>query len=141
MPAVPSPGRSEAIDEAADTDRDGIPDTWETEHGLDPALASDAAEDSDGDGAHHLHEYLANTDPRDGTSVLKLILTATDGGLVLRFQATARGEHRLEAGSAAFGSWNVVTQYSRAETAMERSLTLAPTTARQWFRVLVSGAP
>ncbi|MDT0343622.1 pectate lyase family protein [Streptomyces litchfieldiae] len=41
----------------ADTDRDGIPDTWEHERGLDPGDASDAG-DTDAGGYTHVERYL-----------------------------------------------------------------------------------
>ncbi len=41
---------------AADDDGDGMPDTWETAHGLDPA-SNDAVYDLDADGVINLHEY------------------------------------------------------------------------------------
>ena len=41
-----------------DGDRDGMPDAWEAEHGLDSADASDGAKDRDGDGYTNLEEYL-----------------------------------------------------------------------------------
>ena len=41
-----------------DTDRDGMPDDWETTHGLDPADASDGAADPDGDGWTNLEDWL-----------------------------------------------------------------------------------
>lgn len=40
-----------------DTDGDGIPDTWETEHGLDPNLAADGAQIT-GNGYSNLEIYL-----------------------------------------------------------------------------------
>ena len=51
----------------ADTDDDEMPDGWEVAHNLNPH-SSDAAIDSDGDGASHLEEYVAGTDPNLGTS-------------------------------------------------------------------------
>ena len=45
-----------------DDDNDGMPDSWESQHGLD-SLIDDAREDSDGDGNNNLNEYLAGTDP------------------------------------------------------------------------------
>ena len=41
-----------------DTDRDGMPDTWETAHGLDLADPEDRNGDRDGDGYTNLEEYL-----------------------------------------------------------------------------------
>jgi len=46
-----------------DTDRDGMPDAWETRHGFDPASAADGATDRDGDGYTNVEEYLNETDP------------------------------------------------------------------------------
>lgn len=41
-----------------DTDRDGMPDTWERERGLDPSNPADGAADRDRDGYTNLEEYL-----------------------------------------------------------------------------------
>lgn len=41
-----------------DTDLDGMPDTWETAHGLNPNDAADSAADRDGDGYTNIEEYL-----------------------------------------------------------------------------------
>lgn len=48
-----------------DADADGLPDEWEKRHGLNPALASDASEDTDGDGFTNAEEYAAKTNPTD----------------------------------------------------------------------------
>ena len=54
-----------------DSDGDGMPDAWETAHGLNPKRA-DANEDSDQDGVSNLQEFLSGTDPQDKLSYLKI---------------------------------------------------------------------
>jgi len=49
---------------AGDSDCDGMPDTWELAHGLDPLSPIDAWLDADGDGLLDLEEYRHGTDPR-----------------------------------------------------------------------------
>ena len=45
-----------------DEDEDGLPDTWEVEHGLDPAV-NDCDEDPDGDGLSNCEEFDRGHDP------------------------------------------------------------------------------
>src|SRR3989339_108632 len=52
----------------ADSDNDGMPNTWETERGLNPNNASDAHNDRDGDGYKNIEEYINGCFPR--TAVL-----------------------------------------------------------------------
>lgn len=46
-----------------DTDRDGMPDAWETQQGLNPNSAADAMQDKDGDGWVNLEEYINGIAP------------------------------------------------------------------------------
>lgn len=46
-----------------DGDHDGMPDTWERAHGLDPANPTDGPLDADSDGYTNLEEYLNNSNP------------------------------------------------------------------------------
>lgn len=46
-----------------DADHDGMPDAWETQHGLDPADPADGPRDADGDGYTNVEEFLNGTDP------------------------------------------------------------------------------
>ena len=46
-----------------DGDHDGMPDAWETQHGLNPNAASDGAFDADLDGYTNVEEFLNSTDP------------------------------------------------------------------------------
>jgi len=55
-------GDSEGDECDADDDNDGMPDTFENTYGLDPFDASDASEDTDGDGRDNLCEYLTTVE-------------------------------------------------------------------------------
>jgi pectate lyase len=47
-----------------DSDGDGMPDAWETSHGLNPKNAADASADRDGDGYTNLEEYVNGLVPK-----------------------------------------------------------------------------
>jgi hypothetical protein len=67
---LPTPGATNRqLD--SDRDRDGMPDAWEIDHGLNPDNPADGALDSDGDGRANLAEYLAGTDPRNPNDASK----------------------------------------------------------------------
>jgi hypothetical protein len=55
-----------------DTDRDGMPDAWEIDRGLNPNNPADGAFDDDRDGRSNLAEYLAGTDPRDPNNAIRV---------------------------------------------------------------------
>ncbi|MEO6435265.1 MAG: polysaccharide lyase [Tepidisphaeraceae bacterium] len=50
-----------------DADKDGMPDDWESKHGLNPADASDAAKDLSGDGYSNIEKFLYGIDPSKKT--------------------------------------------------------------------------
>jgi hypothetical protein len=57
---------------STDTDRDGLPDSWELFHNLNPASPGDAASDADADGRTALAEFQSGTNPADAQSVLRI---------------------------------------------------------------------
>ena len=48
-----------------DSDKDGMPDKWEKEFGLNPKDAADGKADTDKDGYTNLEEYLNGTNPTE----------------------------------------------------------------------------
>lgn len=52
-------------DSNADSDADGMPDDWETEHGLDPLYPGDAEYDNDGDWLRNIEEFTSGSDPNN----------------------------------------------------------------------------
>ena len=91
----------------ADEDGDGLPTSYELDHGLDPNDPGDAERDPDGDGLTNLQEFVARTDPstadsdEDGASDGEEIMNGYDplsanscpqwacgGSLVVRLLAT-----------------------------------------------------
>ena len=71
-----------SVDPSIDSDGDGMPDSYEIDHGFDPADKADATRDADLDGLSNLQEAQRGTDPRksdtdgDGLSDFVEILTA-----------------------------------------------------------------
>jgi hypothetical protein len=131
-----------------DTDGDGMPDSWELNHGLDPRNASDAAVDSDHDGASNLDEYLAGTDPQDPTSVLKVQINVS-GVVTIHFQGLANHSYSvLYRNSMEPAAWNSLTNIAAiaGAGAEPRSLEVvdpqaAAGTSRRFYRLQTPALP
>lgn len=75
----------------ADANTNGLPDSWESAYGI-----LDANADDDADGESNLHEYLANTNPTNNTSKLKLIsVTATNGHATIAWSSIGGTRYRV----------------------------------------------
>jgi hypothetical protein len=90
----------------ADSDTDGMPDSWEffyynpggTYSAMVSALTNAVAgDDDDDDGLTNLEEYVANTDPRSAASVLKARSIEALGGNVMQvtFQTSPQRNYTL----------------------------------------------
>jgi hypothetical protein len=91
--AVVDMGCYELVHAAADSDRDGLRDSEETRtHGTD-ATATDTDGDNSGDGS----EVVADTDPLDSNSVLRVTgIGAGHGVAVIAWQGGVRATQWLE---------------------------------------------
>ena len=81
-----------------DGNLDGIPDDWQAKvYGIDPSQWSAPATDTDGDGVADRDEFLAGTDPKSSTSVLKTFLKKTDQGTTLSWNSRPGAFYQVQA--------------------------------------------
>jgi hypothetical protein len=86
-----------------DGDGDGLPYDWELANNFNPNIA-DGNADTDGDGISKLGEYLAGTNPRNATSVLRPTIVNSGGNVHVIFTARANRNYTIQR-SADFASW------------------------------------
>jgi hypothetical protein len=108
LSAPPSAGRTNNIS-LADSDADGLPDTWEM--AWFGTLARNGTGDFDGDGQTDSQEYLAGTSPVDPASYLKIdSIDAAGGATAIHFTAAAGKTYSvLFRNNASSGTWARLT--------------------------------
>jgi hypothetical protein len=106
-----------ALDPEADTDGDGLPDSWEEENFGN--LTATATADSDGDGTTNLMEYLAGSDPRSGTSVFRPTSRVESGKLILTVPTVSGRNYRV------WGTANLQTAWTAHDTISGDGSTIA----------------
>jgi hypothetical protein len=117
-----------------DRDHDGIPNDWETTHGLDPDTAADALLDPDEDGTNNLSEYAANTGPQDRNSVFTAIPMVNAAGRQLRFTAQPGRHYRLEASDQLSG-WSTIADRPAVSVTTEVDWLIPPGETRRFYRI------
>ncbi|MBA4150001.1 MAG: metallophosphoesterase [Verrucomicrobia bacterium] len=89
-----------------DANANGLPDAWEAKYGI-----TDPNADDDGDGHSNRDEYIANTNPKDATSVLRFnqASRAGNGSVILSWSSVGGTRYRVQYSSAdANGNFNGV---------------------------------
>ncbi|MBN2506439.1 MAG: lamin tail domain-containing protein [Verrucomicrobia bacterium] len=136
FPTTPTP----ATMNMPDSDLDGLPDPWESDHGLNPWSGTDAAQDDDGDALTNRQEYEAGTDPQDPTSTLRVDMgTPAPNTVSLRFLAMPdRTYALLSCDGNPQGPWSVRLDVPAAAFARWIELTdnLPPQHNARFYRVL-----
>ncbi len=94
---------------AADSDGDGMDDTWEHGYGLNPTNAADANQDSDGDHVDNGEEYVADTVPTNAASYFHITSMDHSNSCTVTFACTNSRVYSLEmATNVAAGEWLMV---------------------------------
>ncbi len=91
-------GAYEYVHPLADTDHDGMRDSWEVPHSLNPVV-DDADQDADGDWMSNVKEYWTDTDPQNSASFLgltQIVRQAGAAGIVVRWRSSADKFYRLD---------------------------------------------
>jgi len=132
-----------AIGGGLDSDGDGMPDVWETAHGLNPFF-NDADFDYDGDGMSNLCEYLAGTNPLDASSTLEIEAANFADGIHLTFKAAAGRSYTVQYRNAVQGApWNRLTDIApqAADHAVEILDAFAAGAGEGFYRVITPQLP
>ncbi|MBN2508141.1 MAG: lamin tail domain-containing protein [Verrucomicrobia bacterium] len=125
----------------ADTDADGLPDSWEAAHGLATNNPADATLDGDADGADNRAEYAAGTDPNDPASRLHLRVAAPAGPTLEFLAVSNRTYSILEAADAAGGAWQRCADVLAHPTNRVARIPLAPESSPRFFRLTTPRPP
>lgn len=137
FPGRATPQAPNTFSVVTDADGDGLPDVWETAHGLDPKDPSDAAKDPDGDGLTNLQEFLAGTDPRNANSGLRLEVEL-GASVLLRFNGVTGRSYTLQSREA-FGSGDWANQVTIPVRNADGPIAVtdpAPTSVVRFYRLI-----
>lgn len=122
-----------------DSDGDGMPDTWEILHGLDPNEPTDADIDSDGNGTSNLAEFLGGTDPQNplsrfGITSFDLRENAPQKSMRLTFDAVPTRAYTIQSSNDLI-TWKPLDNFIAIENEVEVEIPLIQSETQEFFRI------
>ena len=143
VPMSPSRATANTLGES-DSDGDGMPDAWESAHGLNPTSPTDAGSDADQDGFTNLAEFIAGTDPRDSSSRLLASVSRSPGSVLVSFLARPGKSYTVQvSGNLRPESWVKLADVSPLASSTMVSVADPDALARpiRFYRVLTPSQP
>ncbi len=118
-----------------DINNDGLPDDWQALHfGVNSSDWPGALEDSDGDGANNIREFLTGTDPKRKTSVLRARIEKSSQGPRLVWNTEPGLVYQVQSGKS-LGQWESITG-ARFAVSSTDSVPVPGSAAQGYFRVI-----
>jgi hypothetical protein len=111
-------GAYEFLNANADSNNDGIPDGWSWQYGLNPAGTNVASGNPDGDAHDTFQEWIADTDPTNAGSFLRIVSATNGATFALSFLSSS---NRLYTLSSATNLANINTVWSNVAGQMDVS--------------------
>ncbi len=123
-----------------DADNDGLPNSWEREHGFDPNSAADALFDTDGDGLTNLEEYMAGTDPHSAASALRFqSITYNGADITLRWRSVAGKTYQVQASAGVTPPlWQTIGTVHGTGSDVSFSSSSPTEAVRRFYQIVVS---
>ncbi len=128
-----------AMQYIADDDADGMPDSWEFDHGLN-IDTNDAAGHNDDDGISNYAEYLADTDPTDAESVLAMIDIEMTNSVVVAWKGGKQARQFLEVRTDLVSSteqWSAIYTNEPDTPVTNLFVDTSPTNDLRFYRIRV----
>ena len=126
----------------ADTDGDGMPDSFELAYGGN-ATSFDPAGDADGDGMNNLAEYLAGTDSTNANSYLRIDLSAVPGIATVQFAAVSNRTYTVQYTDTlpAAGPWARLADFLARATNRVETIPDPGWTSNRFYRAVTPRQP